>query len=111
MLAVATARRSTYSAQRVPMAPIVASQWAPAMTMSLCAVALLATAAAVSSVASGSGSCSTATDCNLNGLCTAGSCACDVPWTGPQCGVFKTEPVPSKPYGYGMQPVSGVTQQ
>ena len=34
-------------------------------------------------------SCTTHADCSLNGLCTAGRCACDRPWGGPQCGVLQ----------------------
>lgn len=34
-------------------------------------------------------SCTNASDCSLNGVCTAGECACDVPWTGPRCGIME----------------------
>jgi hypothetical protein len=30
--------------------------------------------------------CSGAADCNLNGACSAGACACVAPWTGADCG-------------------------
>ena len=29
--------------------------------------------------------CRTDSDCSLNGLCTAGICACDAPWAGNRC--------------------------
>ena len=30
--------------------------------------------------------CTTEMECSLNGVCTAGSCACDAPWSGSACG-------------------------
>ena len=30
--------------------------------------------------------CTTDLDCQLNGVCKAGTCGCDAPWTGPECG-------------------------
>ena len=42
--------------------------------------------------------------CSLNGIPTVdGSCLCDSPWTGLECGQLKLLPVPF-PQGYGMQP-------
>jgi hypothetical protein len=38
--------------------------------------------------------CSADIECSLNGVCTAGSCVCDAPWTGASCGTlsFATTP-------------------
>ena len=35
-------------------------------------------------------SCTTATDCSLNGVCvdSSSTCTCDPPWTGPRCGIL-----------------------
>ena len=30
--------------------------------------------------------CASNLDCSLNGICKAGSCDCDAPWNGPECG-------------------------
>lgn len=38
--------------------------------------------------AHGGGRCSDAADCNLNGLCSSGTCACVAPWTGATCGAL-----------------------
>ena len=47
--------------------------------------------------------CTSDLDCSLNGLCTAGSCACDKPWSGPGCEKMNFKPV-TFPQGYGMAP-------
>lgn len=60
-------------------------------------------AAAAAVVAAGNASCSTALDCSLNGLCTAGVCVCAAPWHGPGCELIKFKPV-TFPQGYGMAP-------
>ena len=40
-------------------------------------------------LASGSGSgCTIPSDCSLNGVCAAGACVCDPPWSGSHCGVL-----------------------
>lgn len=36
--------------------------------------------------------CATDFDCSLNGLCTNGKCACDVPWKGDRCGTLDILP-------------------
>jgi len=47
--------------------------------------------------------CETAIDCSLNGVCSGRSCACDVPWTGSECGVLRR--LPAQPGGaYGFAP-------
>ena len=45
--------------------------------------------------------CVSDTDCSLNGVCSAGACACDKPWGGLSCGTLGFKPV-SLPQGYGM---------
>jgi hypothetical protein len=35
------------------------------------------------------GPCGSDLDCSLNGICTAGKCACDAPWIGTRCGVLE----------------------
>ena len=46
------------------------------------------------------GGCNGDEDCSLNGLCTNGQCACDSPWTGPECGRLDFLPAPVQPvYG------------
>ena len=41
-------------------------------------------------------SCTTDSDCSLNGECSsAGVCECDVPWTGPACGVLEYQTTPA----------------
>ena len=43
-------------------------------------------------------------DCSLNGVCGAdGACRCDVPWTGPSCGVLQTRRAHREAI-YGMAP-------
>jgi hypothetical protein len=39
----------------------------------------------------GAAACGTARDCSLNGVCITAttSCKCDLPWTGPTCGVLR----------------------
>ena len=54
-----------------------------------------ATGQAASSAVGRAGGCKTAADCNLNGLCTAGMCSCDAPWTGSSCGALGYAPVPA----------------
>ena len=49
-------------------------------------VSLLLAAAAV--VSTGAATCASDLDCSLNGVCTAGACTCDAPWTGPRCGLL-----------------------
>ena len=39
-------------------------------------------------------------DCSLNGVCTNGTCVCDRPWSGPECGVLSFKPAPVTP-AYG----------
>eukprot|EP00117_Sycon_ciliatum_P018790 scpid31836/ scgid17240/ len=39
-------------------------------------------------------SCSSDSDCQLNGVCVSGSCKCDPGWQGKQCGVLKLVPIP-----------------
>jgi hypothetical protein len=42
--------------------------------------------------------------CSLNGeLSDPWTCACDLPWSGPECSVLKFKPV-AFPQGYGMEP-------
>jgi hypothetical protein len=36
-------------------------------------------------VVAAAATCTTNTDCSLNGVCSSGSCACDSPWGGQQC--------------------------
>ena len=36
--------------------------------------------------------CTTHEDCSLNGLCTAGACECDAPWTGERCQTMQLAP-------------------
>eukprot|EP00928_Gymnodinium_smaydae_P079749 TRINITY_DN63602_c0_g1_i1.p1 TRINITY_DN63602_c0_g1~~TRINITY_DN63602_c0_g1_i1.p1 ORF type:complete len:399 (-),score=39.33 TRINITY_DN63602_c0_g1_i1:170-1324(-) len=43
--------------------------------------------------------CKSKVDCSLNGVCSAGLCECDTPWTGSSCGVLayrKNQPVANK---------------
>jgi len=39
--------------------------------------------------------CSTDYDCQLNGVCTGGTCHCDPQWNGPNCELLNLVPVPS----------------
>ena len=41
----------------------------------------------------GGGACKIDEDCQLNGVCTTGSCVCDAAWTGEQCTFFDPMPV------------------
>lgn len=36
--------------------------------------------------------CNTDEDCNLNGVCSSGTCICVPEWTGTDCGVLNLEP-------------------
>eukprot|EP00754_Rhynchopus_humris_P024432 Rhum_TRINITY_DN14892_c0_g1::Rhum_TRINITY_DN14892_c0_g1_i2::g.124955::m.124955 len=56
------------------------------------AVLLLCSAAAVHA-------CTTDDDCSLNGVCSAGVCACDAAWSGADCGVLRLLPT-KKNNGY-----------
>mmetsp|Transcript_17727 Transcript_17727/g.46280 ORF Transcript_17727/g.46280 Transcript_17727/m.46280 type:complete len:363 (-) Transcript_17727:1552-2640(-) len=58
------------------------------------AAAMRAAPASTSTV----GGCSTDLDCSLNGVCTAGECACDKPWSGDACQTltFATTPALAK---------------
>ena len=47
----------------------------------------------VAASAHGGASCSSDSDCNLNGVCTAGACACDRGWSGASCGLLDLLPV------------------
>jgi hypothetical protein len=44
--------------------------------------------------------CTVDEDCSLNGVCTGNACACDKPWTGPQCGELDFLPAAVEP-AYG----------
>jgi hypothetical protein len=55
-------------------------------------VAVLAVLAAIAR-GKGGGRCDVDDDCQLNGVCSAGSCACDPAWTGPLCTFFDVLPV------------------
>lgn len=39
--------------------------------------------------------CSTDHNCSLNGVCTAGACVCDKPWSGDACGALKYKTTPA----------------
>lgn len=40
--------------------------------------------------------CNSAFNCSLNGICTSsGTCQCDLPWTGPRCGVLAYATTPA----------------
>ena len=54
--------------------------------------AALAAAAALLCVASTAAACASDEDCNLNGACTAGACACVPPWRGDTCGALDLLP-------------------
>ena len=74
----------------------------PNSTMPSTVPALLSTAAFVALAAASpppaATSCKSDVDCSLNGVCAAGACKCDAPWTGAECGVlgYKTTPVSGK---------------
>lgn len=66
---------------------------------------------AVASAAAVQGACETSLDCNLNGICTHGTCVCDAEWNdNATCGTLQFQPVPKDihsglPLGaYGMSP-------
>jgi len=62
---------------------------------------VIAIVSVAASVSGNSAVCATDHDCSLNGVCKAGQCECDVPWTGPSCGRLLTERARSKGvYGY-----------
>ena len=42
------------------------------------------------------GSCADDDGCSLNGVCKAGSCACDAGWAGSSCAVLDLLPTPAK---------------
>jgi hypothetical protein len=44
-----------------------------------------------------------APECSLNGAKKGGVCACDKPWSGPECSTMNFKPV-TFPQGYGMSP-------
>jgi hypothetical protein len=47
--------------------------------------------------------CSNDYECSLNGVCKAGACACDVPWTGAACAMIGFDPAPAGGmYGFGV---------
>ena len=46
-------------------------------------------------LAAGARACSTDFDCSLNGVCTAGSCACDSPWVGENCTTLQYRVTPA----------------
>ena len=52
-----------------------------------------------------SATCTTDTDCSLNGVCTAGACACDSPWGGSQCEtlIYAVTPAGAKNIWQGAQ--------
>eukprot|EP01065_Artemidia_motanka_P027846 TRINITY_DN33041_c0_g1_i1.p1 TRINITY_DN33041_c0_g1~~TRINITY_DN33041_c0_g1_i1.p1 ORF type:complete len:358 (+),score=102.20 TRINITY_DN33041_c0_g1_i1:54-1127(+) len=53
------------------------------------------------SLALAASACSTDHDCSLNGVCSSGSCKCDEPWHGIDCGMLETRPAaPGGMYGY-----------
>jgi hypothetical protein len=54
---------------------------------------LLLFAVAVHARPKGSGRCTVDDDCQLNGVCTDGSCVCDAAWTGEFCTFFDATPV------------------
>ena len=43
-------------------------------------------------VAAAANSCAVDADCNLNGVCTSGACACDAGWIGDTCDVLNFRP-------------------
>ena len=47
--------------------------------------------------------CETELDCSLSGSCTAGSCVCAPPWSGPRCSLLQEGAV-TFPQGYGQTP-------
>lgn len=68
---------------------------------SLSVLPALSVAVSVVSVVNVHG-CKTESDCSLNGLCTAGACRCDQPWSGPACATLDFEPAPAGGmYGFG----------
>ncbi len=44
----------------------------------------------------GGASCSSDSDCNLNGVCVTGACVCDRGWSGPSCGQLDLLPVEAR---------------
>lgn len=72
-----------------------------AVMASLSVLPALSVAVSVVSVVNVHG-CKTESDCSLNGLCTAGACRCDQPWSGPACATLDFEPAPAGGmYGFG----------
>ena len=47
--------------------------------------------------------CTTNWNCSLNGVCSDGSCICDVPWTGASCEVLRM--APGSASGVGSHPL------
>lgn len=56
-------------------------------------VLILAVVHAQDPTITGGGSCSTATDCQLAGECSSGTCQCDPGWTGPHCSLLDLAPI------------------
>eukprot|EP00658_Telonema_sp_P-2_P054175 TRINITY_DN43119_c0_g1_i1.p1 TRINITY_DN43119_c0_g1~~TRINITY_DN43119_c0_g1_i1.p1 ORF type:complete len:344 (-),score=25.93 TRINITY_DN43119_c0_g1_i1:42-1073(-) len=67
---------------------------------------VLAAAAAVVHAASALAPCTTASDCSLGGVCTAGSCVCWPTWTGPNCSVLNVLPSPATCAGAWRRPAN-----
>ena len=49
----------------------------------------------------GGGACATAAQCQLNGRCAGGTCACDAAWTGSNCSALDLLPAPVEGALYG----------
>ena len=60
---------------------------------------------AMATMINGTVPCETSLDCSLNGVCTAGICSCDSPWTGPRCGILRFAS-PSPAAGRDLWPVN-----
>jgi hypothetical protein len=53
-------------------------------------------AAALASLVGAATACRTDLECELNGACVSGACACRPQWTGPTCGILNLLPAPVK---------------
>lgn len=66
---------------------------------------VIITALAVLTTVTVAASCTTDEDCNLNGVCTAGTCHCVTFWGGADCGFVQFKPASALTHG-ALLPVS-----
>ena len=86
---MAVSRAPAAGAPRSAAARMPASLRSAAACAALLLPAALAEPALTSSSWGAAAGCDSALGCSLNGMCSAGRCVCDPPWTGASCGELK----------------------